>query len=53
MDITYRPIGTIHSPFTDIAGMPIQPTAAHGIRGHIELIKEFEPGLKIWQVSRM
>jgi tRNA-Thr(GGU) m(6)t(6)A37 methyltransferase TsaA len=34
---SYRPIGTIHSPFTDIAGMPIQPNGARGVRGTIEL----------------
>jgi tRNA-Thr(GGU) m(6)t(6)A37 methyltransferase TsaA len=34
---SYRPIGTIHSPFTDIAGMPIQPNGARGVQGTIEL----------------
>jgi len=29
-EITYRPIGLIHSPFTDPKGTPIQPTAARG-----------------------
>ncbi len=42
---TYRPIGTIHSPFTDIAGMPIQPTGARGVQGTIELDPEFCEGL--------
>jgi hypothetical protein len=26
MDITYHPIGIIHSPFHEISGMPIQPS---------------------------
>ncbi|MFY9750135.1 MAG: tRNA (N6-threonylcarbamoyladenosine(37)-N6)-methyltransferase TrmO [Methanoregula sp.] len=39
--IVYHPIGTIHSPFSDIAGMPIQPNGARGVQGTIEL----EPGL--------
>ncbi len=44
--ITYRPIGTIHSPLRDTSAAPIQPAAAGGIRGTIEIRKEFESGLK-------
>jgi tRNA-Thr(GGU) m(6)t(6)A37 methyltransferase TsaA len=46
MEISYRPIGVIHSPFTDIEGMPIQPTGASGIRGTVEVFPEFTEGLK-------
>lgn len=46
MEINYRPIGIIHSPFTDIEGMPIQPTGASGIRGTVEVFPEFAEGLK-------
>ena len=46
MKISYRPIGVIHSPFTNIGGMPIQPTGADGIRGAIEVFPEFAEGLK-------
>ena len=46
MDITYRPIGIIHSPFTDIAGMPIQPRGAAGVRGSVEVRPEFAAGLQ-------
>ena len=46
MEISYRPIGVIHSPFTDIGGMPIQPTGAFGIRGSVEVLPEFTAGLK-------
>ncbi len=46
MDILYHPIGTVHSPFRDIAGMPIQPAAAEGIGGRIELLPEYREGLK-------
>jgi tRNA-Thr(GGU) m(6)t(6)A37 methyltransferase TsaA len=42
----YTPIGIVHSPFSDIAGMPIQPSGARGIRGSIELCEEFGAGLK-------
>jgi len=39
------PIGIIHSPFTDITGMPIQPTGAWGIRGTVEIFSEYAEGL--------
>ena len=42
---SYRPIGTIHSPFTDVAGMPIQPTGARGVKGTIDLVPDFCEGL--------
>jgi tRNA (adenine37-N6)-methyltransferase len=44
--ITLTPIGTIHTPHTDIRNMPIQPIAAEGIKGHIELFPEYAPGLR-------
>jgi tRNA-Thr(GGU) m(6)t(6)A37 methyltransferase TsaA len=44
--ITYRPIGIIHSPFRDIAGMPIQPTGAAGIRGTVDVFPPFCEGLR-------
>jgi tRNA-Thr(GGU) m(6)t(6)A37 methyltransferase TsaA len=44
--IQYLSIGTIHSPFKTNEGVPIQPRGAKGIRGEIELEKEFVPGLK-------
>lgn len=43
---SYRPIGTIHTPFTDLENMPIQPSGAAGIRGTIEVFPEFSEGLK-------
>jgi tRNA-Thr(GGU) m(6)t(6)A37 methyltransferase TsaA len=43
--VTFRPIGLIHTPFTDVDGMPIQPTAAAGVRGTIELDPAFAAGL--------
>lgn len=44
--ITYRPIGVIHSPHTDPDGMPIQPAAAKGIAGTVEVLTEFCAGLR-------
>lgn len=43
--VTYKPIGVIHSPFTNLEGMPIQPAGAEGIQGTIEISPEFEQGL--------
>lgn len=44
--IQFAPIGLVHSPFTEIAGMPIQPAAAEGVRGSVVLQSEFSPGLQ-------
>ncbi|MCP4754275.1 MAG: tRNA (N6-threonylcarbamoyladenosine(37)-N6)-methyltransferase TrmO [Proteobacteria bacterium] len=46
MEIDFRPIGRIISPFRDIEGMPIQPTGASGVQGRIEVFPEFSEGLK-------
>ncbi|MCK9631086.1 MAG: tRNA (N6-threonylcarbamoyladenosine(37)-N6)-methyltransferase TrmO [Methanoregula sp.] len=42
---TYAPVGTIHSPFRDIAGMPIQPNGARGTQGTIEIFARYREGL--------
>ena len=44
--IKFKPIGIIHSPFKETRGVPIQPSGAKGIKGHIEVFPEFEEGLK-------
>jgi tRNA-Thr(GGU) m(6)t(6)A37 methyltransferase TsaA len=46
MKIEFRPIGTIHSPFTDPEGMPIQPVGAAGVKGTVEVFEDFRPALK-------
>ncbi|MFC2088367.1 tRNA (N6-threonylcarbamoyladenosine(37)-N6)-methyltransferase TrmO [Calditrichota bacterium] len=46
IQISYKPIGIIHSPFKKIEGMPIQPSAANGIKGHIVVREEYAEGLK-------
>ena len=46
MELTYRPIGVVHTPFDDPVGMPIQPAGAVGIRGTVEVMPEFAGGLK-------
>ena len=45
-EINYRPIGVIHSPFTDPKGTPIQPTGAKDVEGIIDLFPEYAAGLK-------
>lgn len=45
-EIVLNPIGLIRTPHTDINHMPIQPIAAEGIRGTIELLPEYVEGLK-------
>jgi tRNA-Thr(GGU) m(6)t(6)A37 methyltransferase TsaA len=43
--INYTPIGVVHSPFTSLAGMPLQTIAAQGIAGSIEIAPAFREGL--------
>lgn len=40
------PIGIIHSPFTSIEDMPIQPKGAKGVEGYVLVDKEYADGLK-------
>ena len=46
MRVTYHPVGTIHSPFKDLKGMPIQPTGQASAPGIAEVLPEFAAGLK-------
>jgi len=45
-EIMYRPIGIIHSPFSEPKGTPIQPSAATGVEGTVEVFPEYAGGLK-------
>ena len=45
-EIIYKPIGVIHSPFTEPKGTPIQPAGAKDIGGTVELFPELTEGLK-------
>ena len=47
MQILYAPIGCIHSPFTSLTGMPIQPRGAAGVEGRIEIYPQFREGLRV------
>ncbi len=41
-----KPIGIIHTPFSDPVGMPIQPAGAAGVRGTVQVFDEYVPGLQ-------
>jgi len=45
MKIEFQPIGVIHTPFKEKAGMPIQPSGGSGIQGTVEVYPEFQDGL--------
>lgn len=45
-EITYKPIGVIHSPFKEAPGTPIQPPSAEGIRGTVEIAPEYVDGIR-------
>ena len=46
MKIELESIGTIHTKFTKIEGMPIQPTGAKGVKGEIVIKDKYADGLK-------
>jgi tRNA-Thr(GGU) m(6)t(6)A37 methyltransferase TsaA len=45
-EMKYHAIGVIHSPFKHPRGMPIQPSAAKGVNGRIEIAAKYVDGLK-------
>ncbi|MCP4111269.1 MAG: tRNA (N6-threonylcarbamoyladenosine(37)-N6)-methyltransferase TrmO [Desulfobacteraceae bacterium] len=45
-DKIIRPIGTIHSPFTNKEACPIQPMYSKDTQGSVEVFAEYEQGLK-------
>jgi tRNA-Thr(GGU) m(6)t(6)A37 methyltransferase TsaA len=46
MEISYRPIGVVRSPFSDLREMPIQPSSETSAPGKVEVFPEFAPALK-------
>jgi tRNA-Thr(GGU) m(6)t(6)A37 methyltransferase TsaA len=44
--IKLKPIGIIHSPFSEPKGVPIQPTAGKDVQGTVEVFPEYVDGLK-------
>ncbi|MGM0414365.1 MAG: tRNA (N6-threonylcarbamoyladenosine(37)-N6)-methyltransferase TrmO [Bacillota bacterium] len=45
-ELRFRPIGKIRSEFEKPEGTPIQPPGAEGIEGRVELLPEYQEGLK-------
>jgi len=46
-EVTYRPIGVIHSPFKQMAGTPIQSAfAGENAQGEVEVFEPFVEGLR-------
>jgi len=46
MNVVYKPIGIIHSPFNNLEEMPIQPSSDASRPGTVEIYPEFVEGLK-------
>ncbi len=46
MKISYHSIGTIRAPYEDLSGIPIQPAGTEGVRGTVEVLEEYQRGLK-------
>jgi tRNA-Thr(GGU) m(6)t(6)A37 methyltransferase TsaA len=46
MEVIYKPIGILHSPFNRLEEMPIQPTSDVSASGVVEIFPEFVGGLK-------
>ncbi|HDS30910.1 MAG TPA: tRNA (N6-threonylcarbamoyladenosine(37)-N6)-methyltransferase TrmO [Firmicutes bacterium] len=46
MKIQLESIGTIHSPFTSLENMPIQPSRAGHVEGEVIIDEQFAEGLK-------
>jgi tRNA (adenine37-N6)-methyltransferase len=44
--LTYKPIGVVHSPFKQPKDTPIQATASKGVIATVEIYPEYSEGLK-------
>jgi len=46
MNIEFKAIGTIHTPYDEPEGMPIQPPGGEGVNGSVEIFPEYVAGLR-------
>ena len=46
MTIQFHPIGVIHTPFTELQGMPIQPAGGARVAGTVEVYEPYRAALK-------
>ena len=44
-EIRYEPIGVVHSPWTSVEDMPVQPSRAGDVKGTVELFAPFVDAL--------
>ena len=44
--VTFQTLGIIHTPFSEPQGTPISSTAGCGVKGTIEIFKQYAEGLK-------
>lgn len=44
--IELQPIGIIHTPFTRLENMPIQPAGGFGVKGTVEVFATYRDGLR-------
>ncbi|MFP3984288.1 MAG: tRNA (N6-threonylcarbamoyladenosine(37)-N6)-methyltransferase TrmO [Desulfurivibrionaceae bacterium] len=46
MEISYSPIGVVHTPFKTFEGIPRSPEAGQGVRATVEIFEKYKEGLK-------
>ncbi len=46
MEIKFKPIGILHTPFKETTGIPRQAAGAKDVKGELEVFPEYSPGLK-------
>ena len=51
MELTYRPIGVIRTPFKEPRGTPIQPTGATGVEGTVGFSTSTPRGSRTSRIS--
>jgi len=44
-EVTYTPIGIVHSPFKEPRGVPIQPSDRRRVTGRVEVLPEYSAAL--------
>ena len=46
MKIEYKPIRIVRTPFKELKGIPNQPSKSKGVNGIVEVLPEFQEGLR-------
>lgn len=45
-EIIYHPIGNIHSPYKNVAEIPVLPKSFQGVKGIVEILPKYQDGLQ-------